>query len=130
MGHDEFLKANCPMVRTMGILGSKWKPVIIYKIGKKHVRFGQLAAQVSLISRKVLTEQLKELEEDGILSREAFSEVPPRVEYTLTEKGLDLLPILESLCAWNHKHEGGVACPEAAKHTQRIVKRQVDKKLS
>lgn len=130
MGHDEFLKANCPMIRTMAILGSKWKPVIIYKIGKKQLRFGQLAAQVSLISRKVLTEQLKELEEDGILKREAFGEIPPRVEYTLTEKGIDLLPILESLCAWNHKHEGGAGCPESVKQAKKIVKRQVDKALS
>jgi DNA-binding HxlR family transcriptional regulator len=65
---------------------------------------------MSIISRKVLTEQLKELEEDGILMRESFKEIPPRVEYSLTEKGLGLLPILKSMCDWNQKFEGTKAC--------------------
>lgn len=105
MHSEQFLSDSCPMTRTMGTLGSKWKPIIVFVIGHKHLRFGQLAAQVPLISRKVLTEQLKELEEDGLLVREAFNEVPPRVEYHLTEMGTSLLPILEQLCSWNKKYE-------------------------
>ncbi len=114
MNNDLFLKTQCPMTRTMATIGTKWKPILIYAIGKKKMRFGQLAAQVSLISRKVLTEQLKELEEDGILARESFKEIPPRVEYTLTEKGLGLLPILKAMCDWNRKYEGTKACRRSA----------------
>ncbi|UYQ92346.1 helix-turn-helix transcriptional regulator [Chitinophaga horti] len=105
MTNDTFKMDKCPMTRTMAILGSKWKPVIIYTVNKKHLRFGQLAAQMPLISRKVLTDQLKELEEDGILLREAYNELPPRVEYSLTEKGLALLPILQQMCEWNRQFE-------------------------
>lgn len=96
------------MTRTMGVLGGKWKPIIIAHLARR-LRFGQLAQRIPLISRKVLTEQLKELEEDGIVQREAFAEVPPRVEYSLTARGALLLPILDQLCGW---HSAG-APPEA-----------------
>ena len=69
------------------------------------MRFGQLDAIVPHISRKVLTEQLKELEEDGLLERMAYKEIPPRVEYRLSEKGLAILPILEYIKEWNLKYE-------------------------
>lgn len=97
-----FCTSACPITRTMGVVGGKWKPILIFTIGEKRVRFGQLAHKVDLISRKVLTEQLKELEEDGIVCREAFAELPPRVEYSLTAHGLALLPILGQLCQWNN----------------------------
>ncbi len=92
------------MMRSMAVLGSKWKPLIIHRIKDRNLRFGMLAAQIPVISRKVLTEQLKEMEEDGLLKREAFGEIPPRVEYSLTEAGKALLPILDSLCAWSHQY--------------------------
>lgn len=92
------------MTRVMASIGTKWKPIIIYTIGKKNVRFGQINARMGIISKKVLTEQLKELEEDGIVTRQEFKELPPRVEYTLTQKGLDLLPILNMLTRWNQKY--------------------------
>ena len=96
-----FCTSACTMTRTMGVLGGKWKLIIISYLAQRQVRFGQLAQRLPLISRKVLTEQLKELEEDGIVRREAFAELPPRVEYSLTERGLTLLPILDQLCAWH-----------------------------
>ncbi|MGN6353808.1 MAG: winged helix-turn-helix transcriptional regulator [Parafilimonas sp.] len=86
-------------------MGNKWKPIIINVIGTRSIRFGQLDAIVPNISRKVLTEQLKELEEDGLLQRLAYKEIPPRVEYSLSEKGLAFLPILESIKEWNLKYE-------------------------
>lgn len=92
------------MTRTMATIGTKWKPIIIYTIGKGSRRFGAIHAIMGIISRKILTEQLKELVEDGIVKREAFSELPPRVEYSLTEKGLELLPILNMLTEWNLRH--------------------------
>ena len=102
------------MTRTMGILGGKWKPLIIWGIGKRRIRFGQLAAHMPLISRKVLAEQLKELEEAGLILREAFNEVPPRVDYSLTENGLRLLPILESLRDWHCSCEAAATTCGAA----------------
>jgi len=74
-------------------------------ISTRTVRFGQLDSIIPHISRKVLTEQLKELEEDGLLERIAYKELPPRVEYKLSEKGLAFLPILDSIKEWNCKYE-------------------------
>lgn len=104
MDTEIFICHNCPMTRTMATLGTKWKPIIIYTISKKTLRFGLIHAKMGIISRKVLTEQLKELEEDRIVIRREFKELPPRVEYSLTEKGLELLPILNMLTRWNQKY--------------------------
>ena len=105
MRDDRFCNSNCPFTRAIGTIGNKWKPIIINVIGTHTTRFGQLAAIIPHISRKVLTEQLKELEEDGLLERLAYKEIPPRVEYKLSEKGLAFLPILENIKEWNLKFE-------------------------
>lgn len=105
MRDERFSFAECPMTRSMGMIGSKWKPIIINAVQKRKIRFGQLDAIIPLITRKVLTEQLKELEEDGIILREYHNELPPRVEYSLTLKGLELLPILTTIVEWNLKYE-------------------------
>ena len=90
----------CTLVHTMNIIGNKWKPILIYLLSNGSLRFGKLLMLTPGISRKVLTSQLRELEEDGIIIREEFKELPPRVEYSLSEKGLALLPILRSLSQW------------------------------
>jgi DNA-binding HxlR family transcriptional regulator len=105
MRDDRFCNSNCPFTRAIGTIGNKWKPILINVIGTRTIRFGQLDAVVPHISRKVLTEQLKELEEDGLLERLAYKELPPRVEYKLSEKGLAFLPILENIKEWNLKYE-------------------------
>lgn len=105
MKDERFCNSHCPFTRAIGTIGNKWKPIIIDVIGTRTTRFGQLAAIIPIISRKVLTEQLKELEGDGLLERVAFSEMPPRVEYKLTEKGLAFLPILEDIKQWNIKYD-------------------------
>jgi DNA-binding HxlR family transcriptional regulator len=105
MRDDNFCNSNCPFTRAIGTIGNKWKPIILNVIKDKTVRFGQLDAIIPIITRKVLTEQLKELEEDGIVVRIAYKELPPRVEYSLTEKGLAFLPILEQIKEWNLKFE-------------------------
>lgn len=105
MRDDRFCNSNCPFTRAIGTIGNKWKPIIINVMGTRTMRFGQLDAVVPHISRKVLTEQLKELEEDGLLERLAYKEIPPRVEYRLSEKGLAFLPILEHIKEWNSKYE-------------------------
>ena len=104
MKDDRFCNAHCPVTRAVGEIGNKWKPVIINVIQEKTMRFGQLDAIIPHITRKVLTDQLKELEKDGILLRNAFKELPPRVEYSLTPKGLALLPILKTMGDWSVAH--------------------------
>lgn len=101
---------SCPMIHAMNIIGNKWSPIIIYAIGDRTIRFGQLAALIDNISRKVLAEQLKSLENEGVINRESFAEIPPRVEYSLTEKGVDLLPILNQICAWGSTMQEEVVC--------------------
>ena len=84
----------------MNIIGNKWKPIIIYLLSNGSLRFGMLNTLIPNISKKVLTNQLKELETDGLLLRQSFAEIPPRVEYSLTDKAIGLLPILKSLSEW------------------------------
>jgi DNA-binding HxlR family transcriptional regulator len=84
----------------MNILGNKWKPIILYLLSNGSLRFGKLNAFIPTISKKVLTNQLKELEADGLLLRQSFAEIPPRVEYSLTEKAISFLPILKSISDW------------------------------
>lgn len=91
---------ECPMTYVMGVIGGKWKPIIIYTLRNGKLRFGQLAAHIPTISRKVLTEQLKEMEKNNLITRKQFNEIPPRVEYTLTKYGTELLPIFNQLNDW------------------------------
>ena len=88
------------MTHAMNILGGKWKPIILYLLSNGKLRFGKFFIFMPSISRKVLTDQLRELEFDGLIIREKFAEIPPRVEYSLSEKGESLIPILESLTKW------------------------------
>lgn len=90
----------CSLVHAMNIIGGKWKPILIYLLANGSLRFGKLLMFTPTISKKVLTEQLRELEEDGLIIREKFNETPPRVEYSLSEKGKTLLPVLKQLSDW------------------------------
>lgn len=92
---------HCPMTHSMNIIGNKWTSIIVYALENRKLRFGELAARIEKISRKVLTEQLKEMVARGIVHRESYAEIPPRVEYSLTKKGEELIPILHQLCAWS-----------------------------
>ncbi|WP_255563255.1 MULTISPECIES: helix-turn-helix domain-containing protein [Mucilaginibacter] len=98
--------SNCNMQRSMAILGTKWKPIVIWVLRERKARFGQIAASIHIISRKVLTTTLQELEADGIITREEYKELPPRVEYGLTERGQALLPILRQIAQWNARYFG------------------------
>jgi len=104
MKNDVFRYSDCPLFRSMAILGTRWKPIIIYALRDRTARFGQLHAAVGTISKKVLTSTLRDLEAEGILVREEFKELPPRVEYTLTDKGRTLIPIIVDLARWDNKH--------------------------
>ena len=91
---------SCTLVHTMNIIGNKWKPIIVYLLSNGALRFGKLNALIPTISKKVLANQLKELENDGLLLRQSFAEIPPRVEYSLTSRAIGLLPILRQLSEW------------------------------
>ena len=91
---------TCTIVHAMNIIGNKWKPIIIYLLAGGELRFGKFLMLLPTISKKVLTQQLKELESDELLIRIAYNEIPPRVEYSLSEKGSKLLPILRELSLW------------------------------
>ncbi|MFL9833807.1 winged helix-turn-helix transcriptional regulator [Chryseobacterium terrae] len=104
MKKNELMEYSCPLGKAMSALGSKWKPIIVLVIKDRKLRFGELAVRINVISRKVLTDQLKEMQTDGLIIREEFKELPPRVEYSLTEKGLALLPILYQLEEWETKY--------------------------
>ncbi|MBE6053583.1 MAG: helix-turn-helix transcriptional regulator [Clostridium sartagoforme] len=92
---------DTPFGYTMSVIGGKWKMVIIYLLAeKKIVRFNELKRQIGTITFKILSSQLKELEADGLVKREEYPQIPPKVEYSLTDKAKTLLPILEGLCEW------------------------------
>ena len=86
-------------------LGGKWKLSIIYNLRNRKLRFGQLATRIEGVSRKVLTDHLKQMEVDGLIKRESFKETPPRVEYSLTHASKELEPVLSSIDHWVKKHQ-------------------------
>ena len=96
---------KCPFIRTQKLIGGKWKAVLIFYLRKGSLRFGQLDARIPAISRKILTVQLKELELSGLIKRSEYKEIPPRVEYELTDLGRSLLPLLDAMNEWG-AHEG------------------------
>ncbi len=90
----------CPVETTLMLISDRWKVLIIRDLLEGTKRFGELKKSVGNISQKVLTTNLRSMEEDGLLTRKVFPEVPPRVEYTLTETGRSLKPILDSMVMW------------------------------
>lgn len=90
----------CPVETTLMLISNRWKVLIIRDLLDGTKRFGELKKSVGNISQKVLTSNLRSMEEDGLLNREIFPEVPPRVEYTLTETGYSLKPVLSSMVDW------------------------------
>ncbi len=97
---------NTPFGYTLSIIGGKWKMVIIYILAENQpVRFNDLKRQIGAITYKILSSQLKELEADGMVIRKEYPQIPPKVEYSLTDKAATLLPILEELCEWGVKNQ-------------------------
>lgn len=100
-----FDEKSCPVTATMQVLGGKWKAILINAIyHTSPARFGELKRSVKGITQSMLTQQLRELEDDGIISRKIYAEIPPKVEYTLTEFGLTLSPIMLSMAAWGEEY--------------------------
>ena len=99
----------CPVETTLMLIGDKWKVLILRDLMDGTKRFGELKKSIGTVSQKVLTAQLRDMEEKGLLTRKVYAEVPPRVEYTLTETGYSLKPILDSMWAWgaDYKRKNG-----------------------
>lgn len=91
---------ECPMEATLDLIGGKWKGVILFRLLKGTLRFGELRRQLCKITQRTLTQQLRQLEADGLVSRRVYAEVPPRVEYSLTVRGRSLDPVLMTLMQW------------------------------
>ncbi len=94
----------CPVEITMGLIGDKWKILIIRDLLTGTKRFGELRKSLTGISQKVLTNNLRDMEKSGLVHREVFAEVPPRVEYSLTDTGWSLQPILDSMVKWGNNY--------------------------
>jgi DNA-binding HxlR family transcriptional regulator len=93
-------QAICPMVNSMKVIGGKWKLLLIYYMNEGVSRFSEFRRAIPPITAKMLTQQLRELEADGVVNRKVYAVIPPRVEYSLTTNGLELLPIIASLHDW------------------------------
>ncbi|MEL6169006.1 MAG: helix-turn-helix domain-containing protein [Pseudomonadota bacterium] len=97
---------DCPVTQCLRVIGGKWKPVILFCVAGGVDRFGAMGRAIPGITKQMLTQQLRELEGDGVLHREVFAEVPPRVEYSLTERGQSLLPVIKAMEQWGKTAKG------------------------
>ena len=116
MSYEEFLQrvktgivtesGNCPITPLLLILQGKWKNQVLYELCiKEPIRFGELKKNLIGITNTMLTNSLRKLEADGLISREQFNEIPPRVEYSFTQKGRDLMPVFYAMMNWGFKYE-------------------------
>ena len=102
----------CTFELALQIIGGKWKPLIIYHLGQDGTqRFSDLKRTLPAITQKMLTQQLRELEADGMVHREVYAQVPPKVEYSLTGLGQSVMPIMGGLCEWGKQYELTMSTP-------------------
>ena len=95
---------KCPVAATLNYIGGRWKAVILYFLSSGERRFGEIAARIPGISKKVLSQQLKELESDGLISRKQYHEFPSQVEYALTDFGKSLSPVFREMSIWGKEN--------------------------
>lgn len=111
----EALNINCPVAATLALIGGKYKALLLWHLSGKVLRFNELRRLVPEATAKMLTQQLRELERDGLITRTIYPVVPPKVEYALTERGQSLFPILQAMYAWGSALlEGEGVCPECS----------------
>ena len=96
---------NCPVEATLDVIGGKWKALILFHLRDAVCRFGELRRKIPGVSERMLAQQLRELEEQGVVHREVYREVPPKVEYRLTDYGKTLRPLMALMCEWGKKHQ-------------------------
>lgn len=96
---------GCPLTYTLDIIGGKWRLPIIWALSKNGImRYNEISKEISGITNMMLTQSLRDLEDKGVISRKQYMEIPPRVEYSLTESGEKLIPALKALAAWGKEH--------------------------
>ncbi|MCK9631586.1 MAG: helix-turn-helix transcriptional regulator [Methanoregula sp.] len=115
---------HCPVEAALDVIGGKWKPLILWALGNNVLRFNELQKGLPGVNTKMLTKQLRELEEDGIITRKVYAEVPPRVEYTITDFGKTLIPILQALCDWGAEYLGVNGTEASRCHTKKATKKK------
>ncbi|MBP6098975.1 MAG: helix-turn-helix transcriptional regulator [Candidatus Levybacteria bacterium] len=96
---------NNPITVTLGVMGGKWKPIILWHLEKGPHRFNQLLKNIPGVTQKMLTQQLRELESDGLVNRKIYPQIPPKVEYSITKYGISLEPVLKVMAQWGSKHK-------------------------
>lgn len=116
-------KLECPIMSTMAMISDKWKVLIVCKLRSGTLRFNELMRALKGVTQKVLTSQLRELEDDGLVKRTIYAEVPPRVEYSLTPLGETLIPVLNKLEEWAQTH-----ADELIKAREKALARQNNRK--
>lgn len=98
----------CPVETTLTLIGDKWKVLILRDLMPGKKRFGELKKSIGSVSQKVLTSQLRDMESSGLVNRKVYAEVPPRVEYSLTELGQSLKPVLDALSDWGEDYKSSL----------------------
>lgn len=106
--HTDYARPACPVEATLELIGGKWKGIVLYYLLEGRVRFSELKRKIGCVTQRMLTKQLRELEADGLVKRTVHPEVPPRVEYELTEIGASLEPLINSLKVWGETHALGL----------------------
>jgi DNA-binding HxlR family transcriptional regulator len=101
---------TCPAEVTLGVIGGRWKVLILYQLFQGVKRFSELFRSVHGITQKMLTQQLREMERDGIVARTVYPQVPPKVEYRLTPRGESLRPVVNAMCKWGLNQGGAGGC--------------------
>lgn len=112
MPEDKKCGQGCPVEKTLTLIGSKWKVLILRELSLGLKRFGELHRGVPGISQKMLTQQLRQMEADGLVLRRVYAEVPPRVEYSLTATGRSLEPVLAAMAQWGQRYLDTQGHPE------------------
>jgi DNA-binding HxlR family transcriptional regulator len=107
------LLPECPVATTVSIIGNKWKLLIIRNLLVRPWRFNELQKNLEGISQKVLTDSLRAMEKDGIITRTVYAEVPPRVEYALSDLGETMRPILDAMASWGNEYKQSLAAEAA-----------------
>lgn len=96
---------GCPVTHCLSLIGGKWKPVILFCIQGGVDRFGAMQRAIPGVTKQMLTQQLREMEADGLIDRKVFAEVPPRVEYSLTARGRSILPVIAAMRDWGQSDQ-------------------------
>jgi len=120
-GHGE---AGCAVEVTLGLIDGKWKGVILFHLQERLLRFGELRRKMPGITQRMLTKQLRALEEDGLITRTVYPEVPPRVEYALSSTGQRLRPVIDALRAWGIEHRARLEAASAASQKPKIARKR------